>query len=165
MSDSTAASGYVMGNITWSNTKSGNPIQTLGQTTLASAAASGGTTIVKWERIPNVPNIELHTMMDTVEIMKYAQSPNNYKGTKNKIEGVEIMKLYDVVMVYAESRKDPVIVAKKYIIAKDAEDAKIKSGLMKEVDEKWDADYLTFIVSEIGEVKVKEKPKEVKTIA
>jgi hypothetical protein len=82
----------------------------------------------------------------------------------NKIEGVEIMKLYDVYLVYAENRKNPYIKVYGGIVAKDPEDAKVKSGLMREIKEEWDADYLTFITREIGEVKVKEKPKEVKNI-
>jgi hypothetical protein len=84
--------------------------------------------------------------------------------TKIKIEGVEIMKLYDVYLVYAETRLAPFFMRKDNIIAKDPEDAKIKSGLMKEVLSHWDSDYLTFITKEIGEVKVKEKPKEVKNV-
>ena len=84
---------------------------------------------------------------------------------KNKLpEGVEMKNLYEVYMIYAENRKSPVIHHEVGIIASDEEDAKIKSGLMKKIDEEWDADYLTFICKKIGEVKVKEKPKEVKNI-
>lgn len=81
-----------------------------------------------------------------------------------KIEGVETMNLWDVYLVYAENRKSPTILPVYGVIARDEEDAKIKSGLMKSVLSEWDADYLTFIVKNIGMVKVKEKPKEVKTI-
>lgn len=83
---------------------------------------------------------------------------------KNIPEGVEMKNLYDVYLIYGENRKDPFIKRSDGIIASDEEDAKIKSGLMKEVQEDWDADYLTFIVNRIGEVKVKEKPKEVKQV-
>jgi len=81
-----------------------------------------------------------------------------------KIEGVDIMILYDVYLVYAEDRKNPIVINKFGVIARDEEDAKIKSGLMKEVQDEWDADYLNFICKEIGDVKVKAKPKEVKTV-
>lgn len=84
-------------------------------------------------------------------------------GNKKK-EGVEMKTLYDVYMVYAENRKKPVMEIKRGIIASDEEDAKIKSGLMKSVQEDWDADFLTFVVNKIGDVKVKEKPKEVKQV-
>lgn len=84
---------------------------------------------------------------------------------KNKLpEGVEMKKLYNVYMIYGENRKQLVIKKKDDVIASDEEDAKIKSGLMKTISEEWDNDYLTFIVHEIGEVKVKEKPKEVKNV-
>lgn len=91
--------------------------------------------------------------------------PNpNPEKLGNKKEGVEMKTLFDVYMVYAENRKKPVMEIKRGIIASDEEDAKIKSGLMKLVQENWDADFLTFVVNIIGEVKVKEKPKEVKQV-
>lgn len=74
------------------------------------------------------------------------------------------MKLYEVWTVYVEDQKKPII-AWQRLVARDQEEAKIKSGLLKEIDDTWDTDYLTVIVKEIGDVKVKEKPKEVKTIA
>jgi len=85
--------------------------------------------------------------------------------TKNKIpEGIEMKTMYNVYLVYGEDRKKPVIHKQYGVIANSKEDAKIKSGLMKDINETWDEDYLTFIVEEIGEVKIKEKPKEVKSI-
>lgn len=85
-------------------------------------------------------------------------------GKQIKIEGVDIMVLYDVYLVYAEDRKNPIVINRFGVIARNEEDAKIKSGLMKEVQDNWDADYLNFIVKEIGDVKVKERPKEVRHI-
>jgi hypothetical protein len=82
---------------------------------------------------------------------------------KKNIEGVEFMVLYDVYLVYGENRKKPVVI-REQVVARDEEDAKVKSGLMAKVDQDWDADYLTFICDEIGEVKVKERPKEVKNV-
>ena len=79
-------------------------------------------------------------------------------------EGVEMKGLYDVYLIYGEDRADILLKRKEGIIASDDEDAKIKSGLMKDVQDSWDADYLTFIVRRIGDVKVKEKPKEVKQV-
>ena len=124
------------------------------QTITACNTTSSGNctwTEVDWIPYPNY-NIEIEGPI--------IDSPANV----NKIEGVEIMKLYDVYLVYAETRLAPFFMRKDNIIAKDPEDAKIKSGLMKEVLSHWDSDYLTFITKEIGEVKVKEKPKEVKNI-
>jgi hypothetical protein len=86
------------------------------------------------------------------------------KESPKKIEGVDIMTLYDVYLVYAEDRKKPVIIPMFGVIANGEEDAQIKSGLMKKVEDDWDADYLTFIVKAIGSVKVKEKAKEVRTV-
>ena len=84
---------------------------------------------------------------------------------KNKLpEGVEMKNLYEVYMIYAENRKKPEVYKETMIIANNEEDAKIKSGLLKEVDKEWDNDYLTFICKNIGEVKVKEKAKEVKNV-
>ena len=91
-------------------------------------------------------------------------SPVPKEDENKKEENYEMKTLYNVYLVYGEDRKNPIIREKKGIIADSEEDAKIKSGLMREVDESWDADYLTFIVEEIGEVKIKPKPKEVKNI-
>ena len=72
--------------------------------------------------------------------------------------------LYDVYLCYGEDRKSPVIKRAEGIIADSDEDAKIKSGLMAQVDASWDADYLTFIVNKIGDIKVKPKPQETKSV-
>jgi hypothetical protein len=72
-------------------------------------------------------------------------------------------KLYEVYLVYGEDRKKP-IVEKAQVIADSDEDAKVKSGLMAKVNPEWDADYLTIAAVEIIEVKVKERPKEVKNV-
>lgn len=98
--------------------------------------------------------------------MPYAETIRiNIEDTETKLpEGVELMTLYDVYMVYAENRKNPEMKLSTGVIASNEEDAKIKSGFMKSIKEGWDADYLTFIVKCIGEVKVKAKPKEVKNV-
>jgi hypothetical protein len=75
-----------------------------------------------------------------------------------------MFKLYRVVMVYGEDRDNPVVEIRDNVLAKDAEDAKIKSGLMSKVDPKWDADYLTLAAMELCSVKVKAKPQEVKNV-
>lgn len=72
--------------------------------------------------------------------------------------------LYEVTMVYAEDRKNPVVFRELALIAASEEDAKIKSGFMSRVKSEWDADYLTFIVKKIGDIKVKAKPQEVKNV-
>ncbi len=79
-------------------------------------------------------------------------------------EGVELMTLYDVYMIYAESHNKLITHIKNGVLAQDEEAAKIKSGLMRDINPDWDTDYLTFVVKCIGEVKTKAKPKEVKTV-
>lgn len=79
-------------------------------------------------------------------------------------EGVEKMTLYKVWMIYGGDRKNLIIDSQDGVLAKNEEDAKIKSGLMQKVNQEWDADYLTFICQEIGDVNVKAKPKEVKQV-
>lgn len=91
-------------------------------------------------------------------------SPLTPPKVEEKREGVEMKGLFDVYMVYAEDRKKPIINSVFGVVAESDEDAKIKSGLLKMIDDEWDADYLTFIVKKIGDVRVKERPKEVKQI-
>jgi len=78
-------------------------------------------------------------------------------------EGVEMKKLYEVYLVYGENRYAPII-HREQVIADNEEDAKIKSGLHSKVMASWDSDYLTFRAIEIMDIKVKEKPKEVKQV-
>lgn len=91
----------------------------------------------------------------------------DFSSEEEKIKlpgGVEMKGLYDVYMIYAEDRKSFIKSVSVGVLANDEEDAKIKSGLMKSIEDEWDVDYLTFIVKYIGDVKVKEKPKEVKNV-
>jgi hypothetical protein len=90
-------------------------------------------------------------------------TPQEESPKINLPEGVEMKKLYEVYLVYGEDRKKP-IVEKAQVIADSDEDAKVKSGLMAKVNPEWDADYLTIAAVEIIEVKVKERPKEVKNV-
>lgn len=71
--------------------------------------------------------------------------------------------LYEVYLVYGENRKEPIVHTQR-VVASSEEDAKIKSGLMALIKPEWDADFLTFIVRKIGDVAVKERPKEVKQV-
>ncbi len=84
--------------------------------------------------------------------------------TDNSKKEYDMKGLYDVYLVYAENRDCPATFRKDYVIASSEEDAKIKSGLMKEVNPAWDDDYLTFIVRKIGDIKVKPKPQETKQV-
>jgi hypothetical protein len=79
-------------------------------------------------------------------------------------EGIEMKNLYEVIGVYGEDRKSPVVFRELAIIASDDEDAKVKCGIYKWIKEEWDADYLTIIVRNLGSVKIKEKAKEVKNV-
>jgi hypothetical protein len=72
-------------------------------------------------------------------------------------------KLYEVYLVYGEDRKNP-LVFKEQVIAENEEDAKIRSGLNAQILPSWESDYLTFTAVEIIDVKVKERPKEVKQV-
>jgi len=74
--------------------------------------------------------------------------------------------LYEVIGVYGEDRNNVLIhrPEKSVVLASGEEDAKMKSGIYGWIDAKWDADYLTIIVRKIGDVAVKEKPKEVKNV-
>ncbi len=83
-----------------------------------------------------------------------------------KKEGIEMKGLYEVIGVYGEDRNNVIFhrPEKSFVIASSEEDAKMKSGIYGWIDEKWDADYLTIIVRKIGDVAVKEKPKEVKSV-
>ena len=90
--------------------------------------------------------------------------PNPMEIKPTPKEGVEMKGLYDVYLIYGEDRADILLKRKEGIIASDDEDAKIKSGLMKDVQDSWDADYLTFIVRRIGDVKVKARAQEVKQV-
>ena len=74
------------------------------------------------------------------------------------------MELYTVYLIYAEDRKSPVVKRVDGVLAKNPEDAKVKSGLMKEVDAEWDSEFLTFIAEHIGTVAVKPRPTEVKSV-
>ena len=98
--------------------------------------------------------------------MPYAETIRiNIEDTETKLpEGVELMTLYDVYMIYAESHNNLTTHLRTGVLAADEEGAKIKSGLMKKIQDDWDTDYLTFVVKCIGQVKVKAKPKEVKTV-
>lgn len=83
-----------------------------------------------------------------------------------KKEGIEMKGLYEVIGAYGADRENVMFFRseKGYVIAASEEDAKMKSGIYGWIDEKWDADYLTIIVRKIGDVAVKEKPKEVKSV-
>ena len=70
------------------------------------------------------------------------------------------MYLFKVHLIYAEDLKKPVHLMRE-VIAKTNEQAEIKSGLMKEIHEDWDAEYVTIHCESICEVKYKKKPEKV----
>lgn len=90
--------------------------------------------------------------------------PNWTGKSETQKEGIEMFKLYRVVMVYGADRDNPAVEIRENVLAKDIEDAKIKSGLMSKIDPKWDADYLTIVAIELCSVKIKSKPQEVKNV-
>ena len=80
------------------------------------------------------------------------------ENKKNK--EVDIMFLYRVYLIYAADRKNPQVITTGSTIAKDDEDAKVKSGVYQKIDAEWDADYITVVCEKVAEVKVKPKPQE-----
>jgi len=74
----------------------------------------------------------------------------------------EYMNLYEVVLVNGGDRNDIQIINGGQIVAIDEEQAKMKSGVMAQIDESWDMDYVTIICRNIGRCMVEEKPIKVK---
>jgi hypothetical protein len=79
-------------------------------------------------------------------------------------EGVVMKSLYKVTLCYGEDRKAPVVMEFDPVIADSDEDAKIKSGVYAAIDKEWDADFVTVLIQKIGDVKVKERVKEVRQV-
>jgi len=72
--------------------------------------------------------------------------------------------LFKVTLCYGEDRKAPIVMEFLPVIADGDEDAKIKSGVYGAIDKDWDADFVTVLIQKIGDVRVKERPKEVKNV-
>ena len=65
--------------------------------------------------------------------------------------------LYQVWVIYAEDRKNPVITCTpQCVIAKNEKEAMIKSGVCRSIQKDWDAEYVTIIYQQVGQVNVKE---------
>jgi hypothetical protein len=103
-------------------------------------------------------DIGTHSLSDF--LLKCQQNSHN----NSLKEGIEMKKLYTVYLIYGADRDKPTVVVRRDVIAKDIEDAKVKSGIYAEVKAEWDSDYLTIYADEICDVKVKAKPSEVKTV-
>lgn len=78
-------------------------------------------------------------------------------------EGVEMQGLFEVYLVYGESRKEPIIHSAR-VVATSEEEAKLKSGLYPLIQKDWDPDYVTLFGRKLGDVAVKERAKEVKQV-
>lgn len=130
-----------------------------------------------WEKY-NIGNITTNTVGSWVPATDTTDNTDNSEWIKgwNVIiiddvpaepelpEGVERMYLYRVWLIYAEDRKNPVVSRMSEVVAKDEEDAKVKSCVYREVNPDWDNDYMTIFAEEICPVQVKKKPTEVKNI-
>jgi hypothetical protein len=79
-------------------------------------------------------------------------------------ENVEMKGLWNVYLVYGGDRDLPIQHVSLLILASDAEDAKVKSGLYSKVEKDWDSDYLTICAVKVCDVKIKAKPAEVKNV-
>jgi hypothetical protein len=77
---------------------------------------------------------------------------------------VEMKGLYEVIRCYGEDRNNIQVKRFAEVVADGEEDAKIKSGVYGTIDKSWDADFLTIIVRKLGDVKIKTKPQEVKSV-
>jgi hypothetical protein len=97
-------------------------------------------------------------------LQKVKEEYEKFFKENKKDKEVDIMFLYRVYLIYAEDRKNPMIVTTGSTVAKDDDDAKVKSGVYAKILPDWDADYITVVVEKVGEVKVKPKPQEVKTV-
>lgn len=87
-------------------------------------------------------------------------------GTKLSVapkEGVEMQGLFEVYLVYGESRKEPVVHSAR-VVATSEEEAKLKSGLYPLIQKDWDPDFVTLFVRKLGDVAVKERAKEVRQV-
>lgn len=115
----------------------------------------------EWSQVHPYPPVPTDGYVDALRyITSISESPK-----ESLPKGVEMKNLYEVIAVYAEDRNNPVIVnAGRYVMATDDAEAKQKSGIYKVIDDKWDNDFLTIIVRNLGAVKVKERPKEVVTV-
>lgn len=143
------------------------------------AARIAGFDMSKWE-CPSPINYEYFTTGndtttgDFIPIIPWVDRPSyptkqelidEFKEYAKTIKGEDTMYLYQVWLIYGEDRNDVKIVCtKNCVIAKNEEDAKIKSEVHKSIDKDWDSDYVTIICQQIGEVNVKPKPKEVKQV-
>lgn len=81
----------------------------------------------------------------------------------NEQKGEDQMYLYQVFLVYGLGDVcSPCL--PRYVIAKDEDNAILKSKIHGDIDGEWDTDYVTILCLNIGEVKTKPKPKEVKQV-
>ncbi len=69
--------------------------------------------------------------------------------------------LFRLTLVYGGNRNNIIVVEKNNVVASSVEEAKIKSGIMKEINSSWDTDFITLLAEKVGEVLVKEKTKKV----
>ena len=70
-----------------------------------------------------------------------------------KQKGETMYYLWQVFLVYGKGDTCSPCMP-KYVIAKDSEEAKIKSGVYKDIPDSWDSEYVTILCLTLGEVKV-----------
>jgi len=71
----------------------------------------------------------------------------------NKPKGETMYYLWQVFLVYGKGDICSPCMP-KYVVAKDSEEAKIKSGVYKDIPDRWDTEYVTILCITLGEVKV-----------
>ena len=88
----------------------------------------------------------------------YSYMMENWKKLKSK--GETMYYLWQVFLVYGKGDTKQGLKSvcspcmPKYVIAKDSEEAKIKSGVYKDIPDSWDSEYVTILCLTLGEVKV-----------
>jgi len=81
----------------------------------------------------------------------YSYMMENWKKLKSK--GETMYYLWQVFLVYGKGDICSPCMP-KYVVAKDSEEAKIKSGVYKDIPDRWDSEYVTILCLTLGEVKV-----------
>ena len=87
------------------------------------------------------------------EVKYYDFVTDDLTSPNSKSKGETMYYLWQVFLVYGKGDTCSPCMP-KYAIAKDSEEAKIKSGVYKDIPDSWDSEYVTILCLTLGEVKV-----------
>ena len=121
----------------WSST-SNITVNTTGWTTVTAYENTWTGDSTNWYPHQSPPS-DVNTNKLVEDFRKAQKDSRKRMKKKKKVGGVEYMTLYDVYLIYGENRKKPLVI-REQVIARDEEDAKVKSGLMAKVESTWDND-------------------------